>query len=246
MRKAILLSCSLTLLFAACTLPARPANEGQNTQSSSSAAASSQPTNGLGEEVGEGEPATEELSETGALTERLLATGVLEIGDPAAPLTLLMFTEHHCSYCREFLMEIFPRLKTDFIEAKRLKLEVAMLPLQKYPQSADTALGLICAAAQGAGLAMHTTLFSNPNKSADAILSYTVDLGLNTALLRDCMKSPRTMMLLDSQEAWAQSLNVTVVPAFFLNGEKFIGLPYYADLKGRIDEALKKQKEQEG
>lgn len=198
-----------------------------------------------GEEIGEGLPVTEERTETGALAERMLPTGVLEIGNAQAPLTLLIFTEHHCSYCRQFLFEIFPRLKTDFLEPGTLKLEIAMLPLQKYQASNDAALGFICSTAQEKGLVMHDTLFRNPNKSKEAILSYAVDLKLDTALLEDCMKSARTKTLLKSQQTWAQSLGVDVVPTFFLEGEKFIGLPYYPDLKGRIAEALKKLKEQQ-
>ena len=238
MRKVTLFTVSCGLLLAACTLPA-PDGQQQSSSASSASSASSENQQIQGEEIGEGMPVTEERTETGALAERFLPTGVLEIGNTQAPLTLLIFTEHHCSYCRQFLFEIFPRLKTDFLDPGTLKLQIAMLPLQKYQESADASLGFICSAAQGQGLVMHDVLFRNPNKSKAAILSYAVDLKLDTALLDDCMKSARTKALLEGQQTWAQSLSVDVVPTFFLNGEKFIGLPYYPDLKGRIEAALK-------
>lgn len=244
MRKATLFTLSCSLLLTACTLPTPP-NQQQQNSSASSSSVSSEKVQLQGEEIGEGTPLTEERTETGALTERLLSTGVLEIGNPQAPATLFIFTEHHCSYCRQFLFEIFPRLKTDFLDAGTLKLQIAMLPLQKYQKSNEASLGFICSAAQGNGLAMHDALFRNPNKSKEAILSYAVDLKLDTALLGDCMKSARSMTLLEGQQTWAQSLGVDVVPTFFLSGEKFIGLPYYPDLKGRIAEALQKLKEQQ-
>jgi len=242
MRKVNLLTVSCGLLLASCTLPT-PSQQQQNSSASSSSASSVEAAL-QGEEIGEGMPLTEERTETGSLAERLLPTGVLEIGNAQAPVTLLIFTEHHCSYCRQFLFEIFPRLKTDFLDPGTLKLEIAMLPLQKYQKSADASLGFICSAAQGKGLIMHDALFRNPNKSKEAILSYAVDLKLDTALLDDCMKSARTKAMLEGQQTWAQSLKVDVVPTFFLNGEKFIGLPYYPDLKGRITEALNQIKEQ--
>ncbi|MDO8468707.1 MAG: thioredoxin domain-containing protein [Candidatus Peribacter sp.] len=242
MRRTTLLLASCGLLLAACTLPI-PSGQQQSSAASSSNV-SSEETQVQGEEIGEGMPLTEERTETGALAEHMLSTGVLEVGKREAPLTLLMFTEHHCSYCRQFLFEIFPRLKTDFLETGTLKLQIAMLPLQKYQASNDASLGFICSAAQGKGLVMHDTLFRNPNKSKAAILSYAVDLKLDTALLDDCMKSARTKAMLEGQQTWAQSLGVDVVPAFFLNGEKFLGLPYYPDLKGRIAETLKKLNEQ--
>ena len=243
MRKATLFTLSCSLLLAACTLPT-PSRQQQNSPASSSSA-SSEEVQLQGEEIGEGMPLTEELTETGALAERFLSTGVLEIGNPQAPLTLLMFTEHHCSYCRQVLLELFPRLKTDALDLGSVKVQIAMLPLQKYQKSTEAALGFICSAAQGKGLAMHDTLFRNPNKSKEAILSYAVDLKLDTALLRDCMKSARTTAMLEDQQVWAQSLGIDVVPTLFLNGEKFIGLPYYPDLRGRIEEALQALKEQQ-
>jgi len=243
MRRITFLLMSGSLLLAACTLPT-PSNQQQQNSSASSSSVSSEQIQLHGEEIGEGMPLTEERTETGALAERLLPTGVLEVGNTQAPLTLLVFTEHHCSYCRQFLFELFPRLKTDFLDAGTLKLQIAMLPLQKYRESNEASLGFICSAAQGKGLIMHDTLFRNPNKSKEAILSYAVDLKLDTALLDDCMKSARTKTLLEGQQTWAQSLGVDVVPTFFLNGEKFIGLPYYPDLKGRITETLQKLKEQ--
>lgn len=224
-------------LLASCTLPT--VSYQQQSSSSSSSSMSSESNIVQGEEIGEGLPATEERTETGSLAERLLPTGVLEVGNPQAPLTLLLFTEHHCSYCRQFLFDLFPRIKTDFLESGTLKVQIAMLPLQKYQKSNEAALGFLCASSQGKGLVMHDALFRNPNKSRDAILSYAVDLKLDTALLDDCMKSARTKALLEGQQTWAQSLGVTVVPAFFLNGEKFIGLPYYPDLKGRMEAALR-------
>ncbi|OIO55767.1 hypothetical protein AUJ46_00530 [Candidatus Peregrinibacteria bacterium CG1_02_54_53] len=239
MRKYLLSLIGFGLLLAACSLSTPPAQQQQDSSSSSSSE-SSAPVQLQGEEIGEGEPATEERTETGSLAEHSLPTGALEIGNPQAPLTLLVFTEHHCSYCRQFLFEIFPRLKTDFIEAGTLKLQIAMLPLQKYRKSNEASLGFICSAGQGKGLAMHDALFRNPNKSKEAILSYATDLKLDTAALSECMKSGQTAALLAAQQSWAQSLGVDVVPTFFLNGEKFIGLPYYPDLRGRIEDFIKK------
>jgi len=249
MRKPLL---TISILFAlsACTLPVRPTDDSSADSSaaalSSATRISSVPSAIEGEEVGEGAPATEEATETGALMERLLGTGVVEVGSASAPLTLLIFTEHHCSYCRQFMTELFPRLKTDFLDKGTLKMNIAMLPLQKYPASREAALGMICSAAQGQGLAMHQILFINPNKGTDAILSYATELKLDTKILRECLGSARAKALLETQETWAQSLGVSVVPSFFLSGEKFIGLPYYPDLKGRIEEALKNIAEQRG
>jgi len=188
-------------------------------------------------------PTTEESTSTGALAERFLPGGILELGQSDAPATLLMFTEHHCSYCREFLSEILPRLKAEFIDTGKLKLQIAMLTIEKYPESNSAALGFLCAGKMEKGYAMHQALFGNPNKSPDAVLSYANDLGLNVKTFQSCVSGSGAALWLGSQEQWAENLGVSVVPAFFLNGEKFVGLPYYPDLEGKIEGTLKESKE---
>jgi len=234
------------LLLASCTLPVRTPPAGETSSSSSALSVSSVSSARIEEVEGTGEraPTTEELTETGSLAERLLPSGVLEVGEASAPVTLLIFTEHNCSYCHQFLTELFPRLKSEYIDKGTVKLEIAMLTLKKYAASGDAAKGLICAAAQGKGFHMHQVLFKNINKDANALHSYAIELGLDSKIFDACLASGATTDLVKGQEVWAESLNVSVVPSFFLNGEKFIGLPYYPDLRGRIEEAIKKAKEQ--
>src|SRR3989338_2481400 len=58
----------------------------------------------------------EELSSgTGAIAERLLSTGIIEVGSREAPVTLMVFTEHHAKYAQEFQIDQFPRLFKEFI-----------------------------------------------------------------------------------------------------------------------------------
>ncbi|MDD5751120.1 MAG: thioredoxin domain-containing protein, partial [Candidatus Peribacteraceae bacterium] len=106
------------------------------------------------------------------------------------------------------------------------------------------ARGFLCAVQQGKGFAMHSTLFANVNKARDAQRSYAQTLGVDLKKFDECLQDPATDALLAAQKTWAQSLSVSVVPVFFLNGEKMIGLPYYPDLRGKIEEAMKEAKEQ--
>ena len=38
------------------------------------------------------------------------------IGEPAAPIYLIEYFSLSCSHCRDFHLEIFPRLRTEYIE----------------------------------------------------------------------------------------------------------------------------------
>ncbi|MDP7247501.1 MAG: thioredoxin domain-containing protein [Candidatus Peribacteraceae bacterium] len=179
------------------------------------------------------------IAGTGALAERLLATGVIDIGRRDAPVTLLLFTEHHAKYARDFQLDLFPRLYSDFIEEGMLKFQIAILPLKKYPGSQNAATGLICSAMQSKGMAMHQILSDKLDAERLEPEHYATELGLDMEKFNECMTSEEIGIILKQQKAWSKGLDVTLVPTYFINGEKFIGLPYYADLNGAIEEKLK-------
>lgn len=172
------------------------------------------------------------------IVERLLPSGLIEIGDRDAPVVLLMFTEHHCRYCKDFYHEHFPLLIEDFINQGKLKLQIGILPLRKYVHSQNAALGLLCSATQGKGIPMHELLFALGAKDRETLLSEAATLELDKELFVQCLESPDTLKTVERQKSLARSLDVTLVPTFFLNGEKSVGLPQYADLRGMIETTI--------
>jgi len=178
------------------------------------------------------------IAGTGALSERLLPTGVIDIGDREAPLTLLLFTEHHARYSQEFHMDIFPRLYEDFIEPGFVRFQIVILPLKKYPKSEDAAAALLCASIQKRGMAMHAMMTERIDKERLAPRFYAEELELDLEMFDECLGGDDIELILKQQKAWAQSLDVTLVPTYFVNGEKHVGLPYYADLRGMLEERL--------
>lgn len=170
------------------------------------------------------------------LPERLLPSGILEIGDRDAPHSLLLVTEHHCRYCRDFLSEHVPLLEEQFITPGLLRLSIVTLHLRKYPGSPESAAGLHCASTQGKGLLMHRLLFERPSSDRSSLLSYARELGLDTELYGTCLSDAGTKSALAAQQAWLRSLDVTLVPTYFIDGVKYTGLPYGPDLIGQIRE----------
>ncbi|MBI3618919.1 thioredoxin domain-containing protein [Candidatus Peregrinibacteria bacterium] len=176
-----------------------------------------------------------------AVPERLLDSGMLEVGNADAPLVLLGFTHHSCGYCREFFQTVFPRLLSEEIATGKLREQIALLPIRKYPESDIQARGLFCAARQGKGLLMHQMLFERGATDDATLLLRARELHLNEKEFRACLDANATRLVTAEEASLPASLGVTEVPTFFLNGEKAIGLPTYADLRGRIEEALAKK-----
>jgi len=110
--------------------------------------------------------------------------------------------------------------------------------LRKYVHSENAAMSLLCAATQGKGIPMHELLFKVGANDREAQLALAASLDLDTELFGQCLDSPDTLRTVERQKSLARSFDVTLVPTFFLNGVKTVGLPYYADLRGMIEENL--------
>lgn len=223
------------LLLAACIAPLPPPSSAPQEASSPSIASSS-----VSSAIAvEGDaPESSSSSSAGAdLHQRFLTGGLLEIGEPGAPLSLLLFTNHFCNYCKEFHETFLPRLLTEYVAPGKLRIITLPFPLKKYPESDTAAITLLCAAAQGKGWEMHDLLFQG-SLTTSALQKRLTDLGLSTKKLQECLKGSATAQKLITQKNMADALGVAFVPTFFLNGEKMVGLPTYAEVRGAIEAAL--------
>lgn len=190
------------------------------------------------EEIGETEAVIEEGQAKISVVERLLPSGFLEIGSRDAPLVLMMYTEHHCRYCKDFQSDHFPKLHRDFIAPGVLRLQIGILPLKKYSDSELAAKSMLCAATQGKGMPMHEFLLEVGISNQELLYKHVEAIELDAELFSQCLESPDTDKTIERQKSLARSLNVSLVPTFFLDGEKSVGLPYYADLKGMIENKI--------
>lgn len=185
------------------------------------------------------EQSLEPASLTGSLlSERLLSSGLLELGNRDAPHAMLLVTEHRCSYCKNFFVEHMPALEREWIEPGNLRLTIGILPLKKYAGSTEMSAALLCAGTQDKGLPMHRLLFERTGSDRSSLLSYARTLKLDDKHFGECLSSTETAATLEEQQSWLRSLGVTVVPTYFIDGKQYTGLPYAADLEGQIEEAL--------
>ncbi len=117
-----------------------------------------------------------------------------------------------------------PRLNAEFIQPGLLRLTIVSVPLQKYPQSDTQAHTAICGVLAGSGADVHQFLFSG--RTAFPALASCL---ANDDVLQNIMAIQHQVI---------QSLNVTLVPTYFINGTRYTGLPEFADLRGQLKKAL--------
>ena len=179
---------------------------------------------------------------SGALAERMADRGILEIGNKDSPLVLTVFTNYSCDYCEEFMRDMFPRLQSDYMNDGRLRMQIVIVPLKKYPNSSLEASGLLCASALEKGQVMHEALRTANVYDRKSLLTLAKKLQLPAKQFAACLSAKETNNLLEQQKSFIQEQTVTLIPTFLLNvstplntgSEKRVGLMFYPDLRGWI------------
>lgn len=178
-----------------------------------------------------------------AAQEWLGPNGELKVGKEDASLVLTVFTNHACDYCRQFATEQLGKLLAGFVRRGDLQVQIIPVQLAKYPDSRLSAVALHCSVRLGKGLAMHNSLLALPTRTEKTIIQAATDIGIDPVPFKSCMTDPTSGAVehVDATLRIVSEQNITLVPTFFLGGERITGLPEYPDLRGKIELLLKQQ-----
>jgi len=171
--------------------------------------------------------------------ETLLIDGTLVFGSLEAPHTLQVFTEYNCEYCDDFHNEYLGWLKNEYVQTGTLQIQVTLFGFEKYEASFENQRLLLCAAAQNKGGAVHHFLTNTEEPNKASLLGNNEVIGLDIDTFSLCINNTTTDTLVAGQQALIKQHEVTVVPTLILDGEKQIGLPYEADMKGWMRNVIK-------
>ena len=162
------------------------------------------------------------------------------MGNPTAPVSLLVFLNLSSGYSQEFARDYLPRITQDFIAPGLLRYEMLTLPLKKYPESAMSAAALFCAAKQDKGFPLQSALAASPAPNRVTLIQRAKGLQLSLPDFEKCLGAPEAADMLARQTMAARRVGVTLVPTVILNGRVMTGLPSYADLRGMLLEEIAK------
>lgn len=234
----------ISLLLAACMpLPADPS--GQNTSSSLPTETDAL----IPIELPPEESSSSVMTGTGALAERFVEHGILEIGEEDAPVTLMVFTNYSCAYCAQFMRDVLPKMEQEFLATGDLKVRILPAPLKKYPNSALEAAALTCGAVLARGQVINAALTDAATRDRKFLMTLPKQLDIPAADFTKCLDAPETKALVEQQRIFAESHGVTLLPTFMVVGhddpplsssaKSIVGLPSYADLRGWLNAAIR-------
>jgi protein-disulfide isomerase len=148
------------------------------------------------------------------------------LGDPAAPITLVEFSDFTCPYCQ--LMR--PVLEKFVAERRgRVKLQFKPFPIESHPNAVEAAQAGEWARQQGIFWAFHDLMFQHPHElSPEELAGYASELGKDGAGLRAALEAGTYRYQVEGSQAEARLAGLRGTPTLFFNGRIHL-IPDYSE-----------------
>lgn len=157
------------------------------------------------------------------------------LGDPEAPVDLVVYSDYQCSFCKLFDERDLPPIIQNFVESGDVRVEWRPLPIlsdraglsleSPENESVQAAEAALCAADQNMFWPYSEALFVaqgdvNSGVYADDMLKSTAaDLDLETETFNDCLDSGEKQDEVIEFREEAIELGVTGTPTFFIKDQ---------------------------
>jgi protein-disulfide isomerase len=138
-------------------------------------------------------------------------------GNPAAPITLIEYSDFTCGFCLKFFRETWPRLQAKYIESGLVRFVYRDFPRAFQGPGLQAAVATRCAGEQGRYWPMHDRLFaSNARLGPSEFEGHASAIGLNVRTFSSCVREGRYVdaILRDREEG--VTLGFRGTPGFVL------------------------------
>lgn len=158
------------------------------------------------------------------------------LGNPGAPLTLIMFSDFTCKDCQKKYS-----ILTDFVrsnpQAARLFLKYSPQPSLFFKANDLAYRGSLCANKQNKFWEYNDLLLKDKNPNDQTELEKNIsDLKINTSAWQDCLNNQETQQKIAGAVALSQTLGITKIPIIYVNNKR-LNLdtdPNLADLLSKL------------
>ena len=172
---------------------------------------------------------------------------VLKIGDENAKVTVKVFSSLTCPHCATFHLEVFEKLKTDYINKGFVKFEHHAFPLDLAALNAEILVR--CNSDQNKSFQYLKEIYKLQSKWAvgsdikkinKAIINIGKKINLDKKSLDKCLINDDAQEKVLNERILAQkNYNITSTPTIYLNEKKYNGDFKYENFKKEIENFYK-------
>jgi protein-disulfide isomerase len=163
-------------------------------------------------------------------------------GNEKAKVMVIEYASLTCPHCKAFHTDVYPQLKKNYIDTKKIGFVYRDFPLDGLAMGA--ALLARCAPGDN-GMVMVDLLFKNQDawvRTDDplkVLRGYAAQAGMNDAAVDACLKNEAVLTKINEvRETGTNLYHVPGTPALYINNTMLEGAPSYENLAAAIDKAI--------
>jgi protein-disulfide isomerase len=169
----------------------------------------------------------------------------IALGPATAPVTIIEYASMTCPHCAAFEQNVFPMLKSKYIDTGKVRFVFREFPLDIKAVAASMLARCVAGGDPEKYFGTVQLLF----KQQDQLVAQTTDTlkligaqaGLNQQAVEACVKDQALLDKLSAGQNLAfNESKVEVTPTFFINGEMSKGAMTFEELDKKIRSLLKK------
>jgi len=168
----------------------------------------------------------------------------MALGPDDAKVTIVEYAASTCPHCAAFNKDVFPKLKSEFIDTGKVRYVFREFPLNIK----DLACAMVARRIAGEDSAKYFAVIDIMFRQQDQMVKQTSDTlrligrqaGLSTQAVEDCLKDQAMQDKISSGQKYAEDvLKVEGTPTFFINGDEIVGEAAFEEFAKRINALLK-------
>ncbi|NWG21573.1 MAG: DsbA family protein [Chloroflexi bacterium] len=173
------------------------------------------------------------------------------LGDPAAPVTIVEYSDFQCPFCASFGRDTRPQIVQNYVQSGKVRFIHRDFPLLDiHPGALLAAHVANCAGDQGAFWPMHGRLFDGLTRGEwqsgapddfRTFLGYAAELQLDAAEIQRCVESNRHAARIEADMRDGIQAGVRSTPSFVVNGQLLVGAQPYAVWEQLLERLLSQQ-----
>jgi protein-disulfide isomerase len=188
---------------------------------------------------------TEAMAQSAADVAKPVALPDMVLGPADAKVTITEFASMTCPHCAAFNAEVFPKIKTEYIDTGKIRYIFREFPLDIKAAAGSMLSRCIAKGDAQKYFAVTDLLFRSQN---DWVVKNTTETlgrigkqaGLSQQEVEDCLKDQALLDKIAADQKYASEvLKVDSTPTFFINGEKIKGETSIEEFEKRINPLLK-------
>ena len=171
----------------------------------------------------------------------------MALGPADAKVTITEFASMTCPHCAAFNAEVFPKIKSEYIDSGKIRYIFREFPLDVKATAGSMVARCIANGDAGKYFAVVDLLFRQQGdwvmkNTTDTLIRIGKQAGFSQDQVEKCLQDQDLLNKIGADQAYATSvLKVDSTPTFFINGERIKGEASFDEFKKKIDPLLGEQ-----